>query len=372
MVVYLPIFALSGVEGKMFHPMAFTVVTALLGAMILSVTFVPAAIALFLSGKVAEKESPAVTWAKKIYFPAGRCNAQQGPDGYARYGDLWCYPDLLTTRMGSEFVPSLNEGDIALHAIRIPGTSLTTAIEMQNELEKTIKAFPEVERAFSKIGTAEIATDPMPPSVADIFVILKPPSEWPGPHHTKAELVAAMEQAVRQIPGNNYEFTQPIQMRFNELLSGVRADVAVKVFGDDMDTLLAVGEQIEKVLDTVPGAADVRIEQITGLPVLSIQMDRAKMARYGLNAVGCAGCRHYLRRWKRPVGLIYEGDRRFELQVRLPDNCAAISKCSSVCLSASPLRIPLPVRRIPPWPVSLPTLHWAKWPILNWSRAPIR
>ena len=176
-----------------------------------------------------------------------------------------------------------------------------------------------MDRTFSKVGVAQIATDPMPPSVADIFVILKPESEWPGPHHTKPELVAAMEQAVRQIPGNNYEFTQPIQMRFNELLSGVRADVAVKVFGDDMDTLLAVAEQVEKVLDTVTGAADVRIEQITGLPVLSIQMDRAKMARYGLNGVdvqdavtiGIGG---------RIAGTIYEGDRRFELQVRLPES----------------------------------------------------
>ena len=220
--------------------------------------------------------------------------------------------------MGSEFVPSLNEGDIALHAIRIPGTSLTTAIEMQNELEKTIKAFPEVDRAFAKIGTAEIATDPMPPSVADIFVILKPQSEWAGTHHTKAELVAAIEKAVRQIPGNNYEFTQPIQMRFNELLSGVRADVAVKVFGDDMDTLLAVGEQIEKVLDTIPGAADVRTEQLTGLPVLSIQMDREKMARYGLNAIDVQDA-VAISVGGRTSGLIYEGDRRFELQVRLPE-----------------------------------------------------
>ena len=232
--------------------------------MILSVTFVPAAIALFLSGKVAEKESPAVIWAKKVYVPMLAAAMRNKGLTVTLAVVIVVLSGLLTTRMGSEFVPSLNEGDIALHAIRIAGTSLTTSIEMQNELEKKIKAFPEVERAFSKIGTAQIATDPMPPSVADIFVILKPQSEWPGPHRTKAELVAAMEQAVRQIPGNNYEFTQPIQMRFNELLSGVRADVAVKVFGDDMDTLLAVGEQIEKVLDTVPGAADVRIEQISG------------------------------------------------------------------------------------------------------------
>lgn len=324
MVVYLPIFALSGVEGKMFHPMAYTVVIALLGAMILSVTFVPAAIALFLSGKVAEKESPAVIWAKKVYVPMLAATMRNKGFTVTLAVVIVVLSGLLTTRMGSEFVPSLNEGDIALHAIRIVGTSLTTSIEMQNEVEKKIQTFPEVERTFSKIGVAQIATDPMPPSVADIFVILKPESEWPGPHRTKAELVTAMEQAVRQIPGNNYEFTQPIQMRFNELLSGVRADVAVKVFGDDMDTLLAVGEQIENVLDTVPGAADVRIEQISGLPVLSVQMDRAKMARYGLNAVdvqdavtigiggtmGIAG---------RSAGLIYEGDRRFDLQVRLPE-----------------------------------------------------
>jgi cobalt-zinc-cadmium resistance protein CzcA len=325
MVVYLPIFALSGVEGKMFHPMAFTVVIALLGAMILSVTFVPAAIALFLSGKVAEKESRAVTWAKKAYTPALAAAMRNKGLTVTLAVVIMVLAGLLTTRMGSEFVPSLNEGDIALHAIRIVGTSLTTSIEMQNEVEKAIKAFPEVERTFSKIGVAQIATDPMPPSVADIFVILKPESEWPGPHETKLELVTAMEQAVREIPGNNYEFTQPIQMRFNELLSGVRADVAVKVFGDDMDTLLAVGEQIKNVLDAVPGAADVRVEQIAGLPVLSVQMDRAKMARYGLNAVdvqdavtigiggtmGIAG---------RSAGIIYEGDRRFDLQVRLPES----------------------------------------------------
>jgi heavy metal efflux system protein len=318
MVVYLPIFALSGVEGKMFHPMAFTVVIALVGAMILSVTFVPAAIALFLSGKVAEKESPAVAWARKIYLPMLAAAMRNKGLTVTLAVVILVLSGLLTTRMGSEFVPSLDEGDIALHAIRIPGTSLTTAIEMQNELEKTIKAFPEVDRAFAKIGTAEIATDPMPPSVADIFVILKPPSEWAGPHHTKAELVTAIEKAVRQIPGNNYEFTQPIQMRFNELLSGVRADVAVKVFGDDMDTLLAVGEQIEKVLDTIPGAADVRTEQLTGLPVLSIQMDRAKMARYGLNAIDVQDA-VAISVGGRTSGLIYEGDRRFELQVRLPE-----------------------------------------------------
>lgn len=318
MVVYLPVFALSGVEGKMFHPMAFTVVIALLGAVILSLTFVPAAVALFLSGKVTEKESSTVAWAKGIYSPALDAAMRNKGLTVTLAVVVVVLSGLLATRMGSEFLPSLDEEDIALHAIRIPGTSLTTAIEMQNELEQTIKTFPEVKRVFAKIGTAEIATDPMPPNVADIFIILKPKAEWPGPHHTKPELIAAMEQAVRKLPGNNYEFTQPIQMRFNELISGVRADVAVKVFGDNMDTLFTVAEQIEKILETVPGAADVKIEQLTGLPVLTIQPDRARLARYGLNvadvqdavAVAVGG---------RNAGTIFEGDRRFELQVRLPE-----------------------------------------------------
>ncbi len=335
-IVYLPIFALTGVEGKMFHPMALTVVTALVGAMILSITFVPAAIAFFLSGKVQEKESRVMTWAKKAYIPllAATMNNRELTVTIAIV--MVILAGLLTTRVGSEFVPSLNEGDIALHAIRIPGTSLTTAIEMQNELEQTIKTFPEVERIFSKIGTAEIATDPMPPSVADTFIILKPQAEWKGEYRTKAELIAAMEQAVHEVPGNNYEFTQPIQMRFNELLSGVRADVAVKVFGDDMDTLLDLGEAIEKLLKTVPGAADVRTEQISGLPVLSIQMDRAKMARYGLNgrdvqdviAMSVGG---------RSAGLIFEGDRRFDLQIRLPERL----RVDIEALKRLPLSVPL-------------------------------
>jgi cobalt-zinc-cadmium resistance protein CzcA len=335
MVVYLPIFALSGVEGKMFHPMAFTVVIALFGAMMLSVTFIPAAIALFLSGKVAEKESPVVAWAKKMYIPALAAAMRNKALTVTLAVVIVALSGLLTTRMGSEFIPSLNEGDIALHAIRIPGTSLTTAVEMQDELEKTIKAFPEVDRVFSKIGTAEIATDPMPPSVADTFVILKPPSEWPGPHDTKPQLVAAIERAVREVPGNNYEFTQPIQMRFNELISGVRADVAVKVFGDDMDTLLAVGEEIEKVLGTIPGAADVRTEQISGLPVLSIQMDRAKMARFGLNAVDVQDT-VAISIGGRSAGTIYEGDRRFDLQVRLPESL----RSDIETLKRLPIRLP--------------------------------
>lgn len=319
MIVYLPIFALSGVEGKMFHPMAFTVVAALLGALILSVTFVPAAIALFLTGRVTEKESWIVVWCKRFYQPMLLAVMRNQGLTVTVAAVIMVLSLLLVTRLGSEFIPSLNEGDIALHAIRIPGTSLSTSVAMQEEVEKTILSFPEVERVFSKIGTAEVATDPMPPSVADIFVMLKPRSEWSGHYRTKDELIEAMEKAVLQVPGNNYEFTQPVEMRFNELIAGVRADVAIKIFGDDLDQLLAVGKRIEALVATVPGAADVKVEQVTGLLVLSIQADRTNISRYGLNVADvqdtvaiAVGGKH--------AGLIFEGDRRFELQVRLPES----------------------------------------------------
>ncbi len=342
-IVYLPIFALTGVEGKMFHPMAFTVVTALLGAFILSVTFVPAAVALFLSGKVEDKESGVMRWAKAVYLPALIFVMRNKALTLTFAVVVVVLSGLLATRMGSEFIPSLNEGDIALHAIRIPGTSLMTAVEMQNELEQKIKTFAEVERVFSKIGTPEIATDPMPPNVADVFIILKPQEEWTGPYRTKSELIVAMERAVNDVPGNNYEFTQPIQMRFNELISGVRADVAVKVFGDDMDTLHDVGEQIERVLESVPGAADVKIEQLTGLPMLSMQMDRTKMARYGLNVADVQDVITIAIGGKN-AGLIYEGDRRFELLVRLPE----LLRVDIEALKRLPIKLPVTTVGMPP------------------------
>ncbi|BBL34995.1 cobalt-zinc-cadmium resistance protein CzcA [Nitrosomonas stercoris] len=322
MVVYLPIFTLSGVEGKMFHPMAFTVVTALLGALILSVTFVPAAIALFLTGKVVEKESWIVVQCKRLYQPVLAIVMRNQKQTIILAVAVLSLSGWLATQLGSEFVPSLNEGDIALHAVRIPGTSLSTSVHMQEEVEKTILSFSEVKRVFSKIGTAEIATDPMPPSVADVYVMLKPRSEWSGRYQTKDELIDAMEAALLQVPGNNYEFTQPVEMRFNELIAGVRADVAVKIFGDDLDELLAVGERIEALIATVPGAADVKVEQVTGLPVLSIETDHESILRYGLNvadvqdtaAIAIGGA---------TAGLIFEGDRRFELQVRLPERLRA-------------------------------------------------
>ena len=319
MVVYLPIFALTGVEGKMFHPMAFTVVAALVGAMILSITFIPAAVALLIGDKVSEKENRLMAWAKRGYMPMLQFSMSNKPIVLTMAGVAVVLSALLLTRMGSEFVPSLNEGDIALHALRIPGTSLSQAITMQTELERTIKQFPEVDKIFAKIGTAEIATDPMPPNVADNFVMLKPQSKWPDPSRTKADLVEAMQKATANVPGNNYEFTQPIQMRFNELLSGVRSDVAVKVFGDDMQTMESSAAAISEVLETIPGAADVKVEQTTGLPMLTIKIDREKTARLGLNVADVQDAVS-IATGGREAGVLFEGDRRFDIIVRLPES----------------------------------------------------
>ena len=319
MIVYLPILSLTGVEGKMFYPMAFTVIVALIGAMILSVTFIPAAVALFFSGRLSEKENILMKWAKKGYAPILNLAVHNQVFVITTASVLVILSGLLTTRMGSEFIPSLDEGDLAVHALRIPGTSLSQAVEMQHALEKKIKEFPEVDNVFSKIGTAEIATDPMPPSVADTFVILKPRSIWPNPHRPKADLVHELEENLKKIPGNNYEFTQPIQMRFNELISGVRSDLAVKIFGDDMVVLLETGEKIAGVLENIPGASDIKVEQVTGLPVLTIQMNRKEMARYGLNVSDVQDVIEIAIGGK-SAGKVFEGDRRFELLVRLPEN----------------------------------------------------
>lgn len=322
MVVYLPIFALTGVEGKMFHPMAFTVVIALVGAMLLSVTFIPAAVALFINGKVKETEQPLIGWAKKGYLPALKWAMLNKALVITIAVVSVLLSGLLASRMGSEFVPSLNEGDIALHALRIPGTSLSQAVEMQKELEHTIKSFPQVDRVFAKLGTAEIASDPMPPSVADNFLILKPRSEWPNPNLTKSELIAQMQKAVANVPGNNYEFTQPIQMRFNELISGVRSDVAVKVFGDDMDVMNESAEAISTILFSTQGGEDVKVEQTTGLPILTVDIDRQKIARLGVNVADVQEVISIAING-RATGNLFQGDRRFDIVVRLPDESRA-------------------------------------------------
>ncbi|ESQ83035.1 cation transporter [Asticcacaulis sp. AC466] len=318
-IVYVPIFALQGVEGKMFHPMAFTVVTALTAALVLSLTFVPAMVAMFITGKVQEKESWFMRGARRVYEPALKAALAMRVVVIGLAVALMVISGFLATRLGAEFIPNLDEGDVALHALRIPGTSLTQAVKMQSALEARLKEFPEVDRVFAKLGTAEVATDPMPPSVADTFVMLKDRKAWPNPKEPKDKLVARLQAAVEQIPGNNYEFTQPIQMRFNELISGVRSDVAVKIFGDDLDKLLASGQGVQEIMEKIPGAQDVKVEQVTGLPVLQVTPDRVAMARLGLNvsdiqdvvSTALGGTE---------AGQIFEGDRRFDIVVRLPEH----------------------------------------------------
>jgi len=320
MIVYLPIFALAGVEGKMFHPMAFTVVIALVGAMILSMTFVPAAVALFIGKKVSEKENFLMGWARRAYEPALVRVMNAKPLVITIAVVTVLLSGLLATRMGSEFVPSLNEGDFSIQTLRIPGTSLSQSVAMQQQLETTLKnKYPEIERVFARTGTAEIASDPMPPNISDAYVMLKPQSEWPEPRKTRDELAALVKADVEKLPGQNYEFSQPIQLRFNELISGVRSDVAVKVFGDDMNVMNEAAGKIAAVLKGISGSTEVNIEQTTGLPMLSVQIDREKTARYGLNvqdvqdtlATAVGG---------KEGGTMFEGDRRFDIIVRVPEN----------------------------------------------------
>ncbi len=317
-LVYIPLFSLTGVEGKMFHPMAATVVMALLTALVLSITLVPAMIALFMTGQVKEKENVAMVKSQQGYK-----KALQWALAFPRLVMtgaitlvLCCV--YLATTLGSEFIPQLKEGDIALHAMRTPGTGIEQAVAMQTQLEKEIRLIPEVKTVFSKIGTAEVATDPMPPNVADTFVMLKPKEQWPNPSLTQNQVSEKIEQAIAHLPGNNYEFTQPIQMRFNELISGVRSDLAIKIYGDDLEILLQQAQAVLSQIQTLPGTADARIEQVTGLPMLSIVPDKVALAQYGLNlsqiqsvlAAAISGTQ---------AGLIFEGDRRFDIVLRLPE-----------------------------------------------------
>ena len=319
MVVYLPIFALTGVEGRMFTPMALTVVIALLGAMILSITFIPAAVALFIGDKVEEKDNAVMRAARRWYAPVLDQVMRNTPVVLTFAAVAVLLSGVLATRLGSQFVPSLNEGDIAIQALRIPGTSLTQSLAMQQQLESTLIAkHREIERVFARTGTAEIASDPMPPNISDGYIMLKPRAQWPQPKKPREQLLAELEATANSLPGSNYEFSQPIQLRFNELISGVRSDVAVKLYGDDMAVLDRTAASIARVLGSVPGAAEVKVEQTGGLPLLTVQIEREQAARYGLNiadvqatiATAIGG---------RQAGTVFQGDRRFDIVVRLPE-----------------------------------------------------
>ncbi|WP_010178715.1 efflux RND transporter permease subunit [Glaciecola sp. HTCC2999] len=318
-IVYIPIFSLTGVEGKMFHPMAATVILALLAAMVFSITIVPAAVAMFMSGKVSEKESPIIVGAKSVYRPVLLWALKLrwlviGSATLLVIVSVW-----LSMRLGSEFIPQLDEGDIALHAMRVPGTGIEQAVDMQKRLEDVIMQYPQVSTVFAKTGTAEVATDAMPPNVTDTFVMLKPIDQWPDPTLSKVEFVEQMERELQSVPGNNYEFTQPIQMRFNELISGVRADLGIKIYGDDLNKLRDSAGDILAVLQEIPGAADARVEQVDEIPIFTVNPKPYALARYNLDVTD-------LQTWLsasvggKEAGLIFEGDRRFEIVVRYSEN----------------------------------------------------
>ena len=317
--VYLPIFALEGVEGKMFHPMAITVVIALLSAMLLSVTFVPATIALLFKKPVKEKHSPLIRGAGALYRPALSWVLKGRWIVVFAASLLVVVFGYQATRLGSEFAPNLDEGDIAMHALRIPGTSLSQAIALQETLEDKIKQMPEVERVFAKIGTADVATDAVPPSVADNFIILKPREQWPDPDKRKEKIVEELAALVAPIPGNRYEFLQPIQMRFNELLAGVRAELAIKVFGDDFDTLTGLGAEIESAISQVEGIADIQVEQTTGLPMLNIVSDHQKLMQHGIS-IGDLQSQVATAMGGAVAGKYYQGDVRSDIVVRLGES----------------------------------------------------
>ncbi|MBP6053844.1 MAG: CusA/CzcA family heavy metal efflux RND transporter [Pseudomonadales bacterium] len=334
-LVNLPLLALIGVEGKMFRPMALAVIMALLAALVLSLTFVPAAVALFMSGRIEEKDNFIVRHAKRLYTPVLDTALRLRVPFLAGAILFVMYCGWMATRLGSEFIPSLDEGDLAVQALRIPGTSLTQSLEMQFQLERALREIPEVKTYFSRVGTAEVATDPMPPNISDGYVMLKDRQDWPNPEKSKAELAEEIEKRLEAVPGNAFEISQPIQLRFNELISGVRSDLGIKVYGDDLDQLLRTGNAIAKLLNTIPGAEGVKVEQVAGLPVLSVEPIRAALYRYGLNVTdvqdvlaAAAGGEE--------AGQLFEGDQRFALVVRLPEHL----RSDLVALEQLPIALP--------------------------------
>ena len=318
-VVYLPILTLTGVEGRMFTPMALTVLMVLTGASILSLTFVPAAVAVLVTGNVSERENFFMRGARRIYAPLLAASIRNRFGVAVIAALLVAVCGIAASRMGAEFIPSLDEGDVSFEAIRIPGTSLTQSVEMQAMVEKRLGKIPEVKEAFARTGTAEVATDPMPPSGSDGYVMLKPRKEWPDPDKPKAAVVSDVQQAAEDVPGNVYGFSQPIQQRMNETVAGIRSDVGVKVFGDDLDELIQSAARVQAILQKVPGAADVKTEQASGLPVLTVQLNRQALSRYGINVSDVQNLVEIAVGGKN-AGRVFQGDRRFDIVVRLPEH----------------------------------------------------
>jgi heavy metal efflux system protein len=338
MIVYLPILSLSGVEGKMFQPMALVVLFALAGALLITFTVVPALAALLLGGKVAEREVFLIRAAKAVYGPAVRWAIRLRVVVVAGAIVLVALTLVLASRLGSEFIPKLSEGALALQPTRMASIALTTSAEMQERVEQELlKEFPdEISMIFARTGTSEIVTDVCGPEVSDTYMLLKPRAQWKRAQ-TQEELAEAMEVVLRDLPGQNYEFSQPIELRMNELIAGVRSDLAVKIYGDDLDALVGYAARVAEELQAVPGAEDLKVEQVAGMPMVTIDIDRAAVARYGLNVrdvqevieIAMGGM---------SAGQVIEGDRRFELIVRLPESLRG-----SLDVLAT-LPIPLPER----------------------------
>ncbi len=347
MIVYLPILTLSGIEGKMFKPMAAVVLLALAGALVLTFTFVPAAVATFLTGRVAEEENPLLRAIRRVYGPTLVWSLRYRRALALGAGLIVVGCGLLAGTMGSEFVPKLGEGALAIQPARIPSISLRTSIAMQGKVEDLLRReFPdEVADVFARTGTAEIATDPMGPNVSDTYVMLTPKATWRRAK-TQEQLAELMEERLQLLRGQNFEISQPIELRFNELIAGVRSDVAVKVFGDDLDVLTANANRIAGIVSSVPGAADIKVEQTSGLPVLTVDVDRQAIARYGLNVADVQEVVSTAMGGGK-AGQVFEGDQRFDLIVRLPDDMRRDLH------ALENLPIPLPTAEAPSSTVSL-------------------
>ena len=335
LVVYLPIFALSGVEAKMFHPMALAVVLALVAAIILSITFVPAAVALWVKGDIQEKESRWMLWLKAKYQQTLDISYQYKAVVLTFALCVLVITGFISTKLGSEFAPQLSEGDFAVQQLRSPSTGLEESLRIQKNTEKLLlKSFPEIKAVFARTGTAEVATDVMPPNISDGYIMLKPRSEWPNPKESLDELRGRMVTYLATIPGNNSEFSQPIELRFNELISGVRSDVGVKIFGDDMNVLNTEATKISKIIQQISGSSAVKVEQTSGLPLLNVEVNKTLAAQYGLSvrsiqdlvATSIGG---------QSVGEILEGDRRFDFVIRLGEQDRSVASVSQL-----PIQLP--------------------------------
>jgi cobalt-zinc-cadmium resistance protein CzcA len=342
MIVYLPILSLQGIEGKMFKPMALTVIFALLGSLILSLTFIPAALTFVLRGQVSEKESLLIRYAKRWYRPALDFMTRWRAQALAVATGLIIISALTFPLLGSEFIPRLDEGSLAVQIGRLPSVSLTQAVEDATRTEQVLRGFPEVTKVVSKTGRAEVATDPMGVDLSDLYIELKDPSEWTTAH-TKTELVEKMSEALEaKVPNAVFSFSQPIELRVAELISGVRSDVAIKLYGDDLDTLKATADRIARVVSGVPGAEDVKAEATAGLPQLQVKPDRAAIARYGINVEDVNDLVEAVVAGKE-AGTVYEGEQRYDMVVRLSEESGKDVETISGLTVAGPngTRIPL-------------------------------